>query len=70
MMSKLMTILFGVEEFSWCPPPLFTITMIISSVSVYISHVIAFIEAGKFIDWRGPWPDCSVLILNTFQRHH
>ena len=57
------------EEYSWWPPPLFTLSLILFNVAIYISHVIHFVQQGREIDARGPVPLCSVLIFNSDLRH-
>ena len=57
------------EEYSWWPPPLFTLSLILINVAIYISHVIHFVQQGREIDSRGPVPLCSVLIFNSDLRH-
>ena len=57
------------EEYSWWPPPLFTLSLILVNVAIYISHVIHFVQQGREIDSRGPVPLCSVLIFNSDLRH-
>ena len=57
------------EEFTWWPPPLFTLALIILNLAVYISHVVHFVQQGREIDARGPVPLCSVLIFNSDLRY-
>ena len=57
------------EEYSWWPPPLFTLSLILFNVAIYISHVVHFVRQGREIDARGPVPLCSVLIFNSDLRH-
>ena len=57
------------EEYSWWPPPLFTLSLILANLAIYISHVIHFVQQGREIDSRGPVPLCSVLIFNSDLRH-
>ena len=57
------------EEYSWWPPPLFTLSLILANVAIYISHVIHFVQQGREINSRGPIPLCSVLIFNSDLRH-
>merc|ERR1712018_471534 len=72
-MSKVLEMMFGVEGFKLCPPPLFSIGLIVTNVSIFIYHLVTFMEEGQNMswDWRSgpPWPECSFLIYNTFLRH-
>ena len=72
-MSKVLEMMFGVEGFKLCPPPLFSIGLIVTNVSIFIHHLVTFMEEGWNItlDWGSgpPWPECSILIYNTFLRH-
>ena len=71
-MSRALRLMFGGEEVRLWPPPLFSIILIVTNVAIFISHLFTFIEEsqGASWNWRSiPWPQCSVLIYNTFLRH-
>ena len=70
-MSRVLETMFGVEGFKLCPPPLFSIGLIVTIVTIFICHLVTFKEEGQNMSWdlRSEWPECSILIYNTFLRH-
>ena len=71
-MSRVLETMFGVKGFKLWRPPLFSIGLVVTNVSIFISHLVTFMEESQNIswDWRTgpPWPECSILIYNTFLR--
>ena len=68
-MSRVLWMLTGSEGVRKWPPPLFSITLIVSNVAIFISQLATFMEEREPVSWLLPWPECSILIYNTFLRH-